>query len=62
MQGEKKKSNDLILGIKNIEHSLVYKMTETEEYTAKVIQLKRTYNFGIIILPSIPDLLRIDID
>lgn len=59
---KKKKSNDLILGIKNIEHSLVYKMTETEEYTAKVIQLKRTYNFGIIILPSIPDLLRIDID
>lgn len=37
MQGEKKKCDDLILGVKNIEHSLVYKMTETEEYTAKVI-------------------------
>ena len=39
MQGEKKKkkSGDLILGIKNIEHSPVYKMTETEEYTAKAI-------------------------
>ena len=37
-------------------------MTETEEYTTKVIQLKRTYTFGIISLPSIPDLLRIDID
>ena len=33
----KKKSNYLILGVKNTEHSLVYKMTETEEYTAKVI-------------------------
>ena len=34
---KKKKSGDLILGIKNIEHSPVYKMTETEEYTAKAI-------------------------
>lgn len=36
MQGEKKKkSGDLILGIKNIEHSPVYKMTETENMQQK---------------------------